>query len=464
MNTNFQIRIAATVMICGLFFLQSCRKDDETAMVNDATSVASQDQAKVKENESSAILRPWYDLLLVLVKSTPGHTPPIVAREMGYTGITLYEATTGGVNGYKTLAGQIQGLNALPQSDKKQDYIGPVAANAALARIISSLYGNASAANVALINNLETTNDASFVGLYDNDDIMRSRQFGRDIADAIYLYSQSDGGHLAYLNPFPTTYIPPVGPGLWVPTPPAFAPKPMLPYWGSNRTFVAENSYSPINPPLPPTYSTATNSALFLAAQQVYNTSVNLTQSQKDIADYWADGGGNHDQLGNFTPPGHLIAITVQLLSNKDLNMHKAAALLAKEGITLNDAAIVCWRAKFANNMERPVTYIRDNINSTWLSYIKTPPFPTYTSGHSSFSGGTAHILEKEFGKNKSFTDSTKVILGFAPRTFNSFSEAAQEAAVSRLYGGIHYEMDNVFGFNCGDDIANNVLKEIHWK
>ena len=456
MKSYINLKTAALVMICGLFFLQSCRKDDETIITSEPTVAAHEDQAKVKDKESSAILKPWYDLLNNLIKSTPSHTPPISARDIAYTSIALYEATTGGVNGYKSLEKQIQGLNSLPDRLKHKDYIGPVAANAALARIIPQLFANATPANLALITTLEATNDASFTGLYDNDDILRSQQFGRDIADAIYLYSQSDGGNQAYLSVFPPSYVPPVGPGLWVPTSAQLIP--MLPYWGSNRTFVAENSLVTINPPAPPAYSTVVNSPFYNYTLQVYNTVNNLTQDQKDIANFWADDGGT------YTPPGHLIAIAMQLITEKDLSMHKAAALLAKTGITLNDGGIVCWRTKYNVNLLRPVTYIKANINAGWVTFIATPPFPAYTSGHSTYSGGAATILEKEFGKHKSFTDNTKIALGFPARTYTSFEQAAQEAALSRLYGGIHFEFDNVNGFICGEAVAKNVLKEIHWK
>ena len=189
----------------------------------------------------------------------------------------------------------------------------------------------------------------------------------------------------------------------------------------------------------------------------VYTTVNNLTQAQKDIATYWADGGGT------YTPPGHLIALTVQMLRSKNFNLHKSAALLAREGILLNEAGIVCWRAKYSNNLQRPITYIRTNIDPAWNSFIGTPPFPTYTSGHSSFSGGTARILSKQFGGNMAFIDSTKMALGFPSRSFTSFTQAAQEAAVSRLYGGIHYEFDNKYGYDCGQAIANNILLGITW-
>jgi membrane-associated phospholipid phosphatase len=182
----------------------------------------------------------------------------------------------------------------------------------------------------------------------------------------------------------------------------------------------------------------------------------NLSSEQQAIASYWNDGGGS------FTPPGHNIAIALQIVRNMNLDLASAAILLAKEGIAENDAGIVCWRAKFGFNLLRPITYIRNYINPTWSTFITTPPFPSYSSGHSTFSGAAAKILTLEFGENFSFTDSTKIPYGFSTRSFTSFQAAAQEAAMSRLYGGIHYRFDNENGFHCGELVALNV-ENLNW-
>jgi len=188
----------------------------------------------------------------------------------------------------------------------------------------------------------------------------------------------------------------------------------------------------------------------------VYNTGSHLSGEQNLIALYWADGGGTS------TPPGHNLAITLQMIRNYHLNLIEAAILLAKIGIAENDAAVVCWRAKFKTNLLRPVTFIQAYIDAAWMPLIPTPPFPTYTSGHSTFSGAAAAILTAEIGDQISFTDSTKIAYGFSPRSFNSFIEAAQEAAISRLYGGIHYRFDNDEGYKCGQLVAMNV-EHLNW-
>ena len=188
----------------------------------------------------------------------------------------------------------------------------------------------------------------------------------------------------------------------------------------------------------------------------MYETFNNLTTEQRSIASYWADGGGT------FSPPGHIISIAVQIARNKNLTLGQTAMLLAKVGIALNDAGVVCWRAKFKHNLMRPVTYIRNYIDPNWLPLIATPPFPSYTSGHSTFSASASRLLSIRFGNHFAFTDSTKLPYGFGVRSFQSFNEAAEEAAVSRLYGGIHYEFDNDEGLSCGKLIADNV-ERVTW-
>jgi len=157
-----------------------------------------------------------------------------------------------------------------------------------------------------------------------------------------------------------------------------------------------------------------------------------------------ADGGGT------FTPPGHLIALTAQLVNDQHLSLASAAKLFAQVGIGLNDAGILCWKYKYRYNVLRPVTYIRTYIDSSWMPTIGTPPFPAYTSGHASFTAAAGGVLIARFGNSFSFTDQQKVAEGFAPRSFANFQSMVNEAAISRIYAGIHYEFDSEIGKQTG--------------
>jgi hypothetical protein len=160
-----------------------------------------------------------------------------------------------------------------------------------------------------------------------------------------------------------------------------------------------------------------------------------LTSEQNAIARFWAD-----DPARTATPPGHSLSILTQLLVSEDSSLLDAAEASARLGIAVCDAFIACWHTKYRYNLLRPITYIRAHIDPTWGSPlpVTTPPFPEYTSGHSVQSGATAEVLTALFGR-RSFTDHTHDALGLPARTFDSFDAAAEEAAVSRLYGGIHY-------------------------
>jgi membrane-associated phospholipid phosphatase len=432
-----------------------CRKQDEltTGKVYPLSSTSKQN--KVEGKADSYIAQSWYNLALTLVQQTPSHTPPIAARSFAYMGITLYESLVGEMQHNHSLVGQLTELNSIPQRTNGNSYEATTTANAALARIVRALFSNVSASNMSKIDALESTNQQLHVKQTSQEIFKRSQDYGRAVADAVFSWSQTDGGDQAFLNNFPTDYIPPTGIDKWIPTPPAHLSA-MLPYWGNNRVMVPADNAGPVDPPNPPTFSTAPGSFFSDYAREVYNTVLNLTAEQNTIALYWADAGNT------FTPPGHNVAITLQVIRNNDFNLYEAAVLLAKVGIALNDGGIVCWRAKYIHNLIRPITYIQEYIDPTWNTLIPTPPFPTYTSGHSTFSGATAGILTADIGGQVPFTDSSKVSYGFSPRSFNYFNAYAQEAAISRLYGGIHYRFDNENGFVCGQLVAVNV-ENINW-
>jgi hypothetical protein len=434
-----------------------CRKQDENVLHQNTTAAhrAESEMQDGAERFDSYIAQSWYSLMLKLIIETPGHTPPVAARSFAYTGITLYEALQGEKANHHSLVGQLNGLSSMPQRAFGNSYLAPVTANAALARIIKDLFQNASAKNLNKMDSLEAANDNLYFGKISQVIANRSRDYGHAVADAVFNWSLTDGGNRAYSNNFPTDYIPPAGLDKWLPTPPLYQTA-MLPYWGNNRPMLLSDRTGAIDPPSPPAFSTVPGSAFYNAADEVYNTRLHLSSEQNTIALYWNDGSGS------FFPPGHNIAITLQMIRNRGLNLEQAASLLAKVGIALSDAAIVCWRAKYIWNLLRPVTFIQKYIDPSWKPLIGTPPFPTYTSGHSTFSGATAAILTAELGTEISFTDSSRIAYGFLPRSFRNFHEYAQEAAMSRLYGGIHYRFDNENGFSCGQSIAMNV-EHLSW-
>ncbi len=373
----------------------------------------------------------WFKLQLKLVKESPGFSPPVGSRAFGYIGVTLYEAVVPGIETHQSLAGQLNGLTNLPQLESGCEYHWPTVANSALASIVKRLFANAMGANKAAIDKLQAEFAGTFKPSLKAEVFNRSAAHGRAVADAIFIWSLNDGGHEGYLKNFPETYTPPDGPGLWVSTPPEISGA-LQPYWGSNRPFVL-SSGSDCHPGPPPVYSEQSDSPFYYEALQVYNSVKNLSPDQRVIAEFWAD-----DPVETSTPPGHSISILNQILEQKEATLDVAAEAYAKVGIAVTDAFIACWKVKFQYNLQRPITYITNFIDPTWTSPIATPSFPEYTSGHSVQSGAAAQVLTEMFGSIV-FTDNTHNSSKFAPRTFSSFLEAADEAAISRLYGGVHY-------------------------
>jgi hypothetical protein len=370
----------------------------------------------------------WFDELLALIQATPGYSPPVASRAIGYAGVTLYEAIVAGMPEHRSLAGVLSGLPSLPASGRNAAYGWPVAANAALAEVLRALFPGAPPERRTAIEVLE----ASHIATAPRGIRERSIDHGRAIARAVFAWSTTDGGHQGYLRNFPSSYLPPVGPGLWEPTPPGFLPA-LQPSWGGNRTFLP--APAACDPGPPPPYSTDPDSMCFAEASEVYATVNALSNEQLAIARFWSDDPG-----ATSTPPGHSLSILTQVLRARDASLAEAAEAYALLGIAVANAFIGCWRVKYEHNVLRPITYIRATIDPGWGDPLPlvTPPFPEYTSGHSVQSAAAAAVLTARFGVVP-FVDHTHDARGFAPRAFASFEDAAAEAAISRLYGGIHY-------------------------
>ena len=250
---------------------------------------------------------------------------------------------------------------------------------------------------------------------------------GKLIGRVLVARAEIDGGDAEW--PIGTE---PKGDPFWTPTPPAFVYPPLEPLAGKWRTWNLRTG-SQFRPGPPPAYGSAT----FIAEMnEVYAISQSLTDAQKRIADFWADGPGT------VTPAGHWNALAVDLVEGAGFSTLRTARLFGTLNTAQADAFIACWDSKYAYWSLRPVTAIRRLIDSNWLSYIVTPPFPSYVSGHSTTSGAASTVLA-----------------GFFPARAAELSALGEEAAVSRLYGGIHFRSDNVVGLDLGRRIGQVALR-----
>jgi len=423
-----------------LIIFTGCKKNDNfvSPSAQSATTYDEAVQGAKTSKFNGEVPAKWYALAINLSRTTPNQSPgPINSRAYGYMGLALYEAVVPGMPSHQSIQRQLNGLPGLPQADCSHKYYYPACANASLANMVRHMFGNTSPAQNFTIDSLENSFNTLFKSTVPQQVFDRSVSFGQNISNAIYDWSKSDGGDQAYLVPFPTTYIPPAGPGLWVPLPGQLA---LLPYWGNNRTFI-NNDVASTQPPPPPAYSIESSSKFYQEELEVYNESINQDPEHVIIAKYWAILPG----------PSVSISILSSVLSGKNSNLSVAAEAYCKVGIAIADAIVSCYKTKYQYNQERPITFIRANFNSTWVSTIPTPPFPDYTSGHSVQAGAAARVLADIFGDNTTFTDSSINSLGFTPRIFTKFSDCANEIALSRFYGGIHVRTSNSVGVAQGN-------------
>ena len=376
----------------------------------------------------------WYRLSLELVRHTPTYTPPVASRAFAYIGITAYEAVASGGTDMQSLAGQLNGLTAAPARDAGQTYDEAVVLQAALAQTVTSLFANTGPTGQRALASIHAKQRINVAQGVADDVVSRSEIYGKAVADHILAWAQTDGGAVIDNLGFPDHYALTKGPGHWVPTSPIRLQQlPLLPDWGSNRPFAMPSATACDLPP-PADYSEDPASAFYAEAKEVFDTKKNLTPEQTAIARFWSD-----DAMLSSTPPGHWISIALQIANRDQQPIEKTVDVLARVGVATADAFIGAWATKYQYDLLRPVTYIRRTMDPKWEPMLTTPPFPEYPSGHSAQSGAAAVVLTGLFGENFGFEDDAHADDGMPARAFPSFWAAAEEAGMSRLYGGIHF-------------------------
>jgi len=321
-----------------------------------------------------------------------------------------------------------------------------VAAAAAARDVLASVYPNQTAVFDRILNGCLAASP-------DGDGEDQSVEIGKAAAATILANRANDGANDT------SSYATNPTPGHWQPTPPAFA-NPLEPQWGNVDLF-SPGTAAQFQPPAPPALDSDEYAAAFNEVKDLGSaTSTTRTAEQTQIARFWADGAGT------ITPPGHWNRIAADQARRARLNTAVTARLFYQLNVALADAAIVSWSTKYSDDFWRPVTAIRradeDGNASTaedtaWASLIATPPFPSYTSGHSTFSGAGATILDNYFGNATAFRTFSDDLVDVS-RGFASFQAAADEAGQSRIYGGIHFQFDNLAGKAVGRELGQFVV------
>ncbi len=413
----------------------------------------------------------WAEMTLFITKNTPGNSPTYASRCFGYIGVTMYESIVQGSQHnqpepstpqYFSIVHALNGLDSMPVDDPKADYDWRLSLNASQAFILKNLYNQTSDRNKNTIDSLENALLTHFSEkITDKSIVERSVAFGKAVAQSIFEWSKTDGGHRAYLKNFDKKMVHPNHAGCWKPPlyGQSFSHFPLHPHWGKNRAFLITNEKMAAPSVIP--FDTMPQSAYYQQFRAVYNQEKNLTQDQKQAAVWWGD-----DPDETFTPPGHSYYLANLVVKKTQPPMIKCAETYAKVGLAVADAFRNCWKWKYQFFTERPNTYITEHIDERWESFWPDPPFPAFPSGHAIQAGAAMTVLTELYGENFAFTDDAHKgrkrdglrNTEFLPRSFSSFNQAAQEIANSRFYGGIHTPQDNDAGLKKGQEIGQNII------
>lgn len=387
----------------------------------------------------------------------------IATRNYAYASIAAYECIAAEDTGFLSLSGQIKHLPEMPRFSSKDGIDYQFAAVLAFTKV-----GNA-----------VTFPEGSMMEYYDEmirladsagmpEKVLdKTKQFADTISRAVLDWSRGDN----YASTRGASrYNVTDEDGRWVPTPPMYASG-MEPHWMEIRPIIMDSA-SQFKPNRPPAYNLADKNGIYYKSlMEVKNIGDSLSEEEKHIADFWDDNPFKMNVTGHvmfatkkFSPAGHWMNIVGIASSKANADFDTTVAAYAKTAIALFDAFISCWDEKYRSNYIRPETVINANFDQEWRPYIQTPPFPSYTSGHSTISAAAAEVMSEYFGDNMTFIDTSLLEFGINNRVIKTFREAAQEAGLSRLYGGIHYRFDLEAGNEAGKKIGILINSKLRMK
>ncbi|MEP6730884.1 MAG: vanadium-dependent haloperoxidase [bacterium] len=421
-------------------------------------AVMSRDAHPSKAQEAEPLHLAMHQLTSVMVYDIM--SPPQSSRAYAYASVAAYETLRQGHPEYGSLAGQLHGLTPVPAPEKNVAYSFPLAGVHALMTV-----GRGLTFSRPRMDSLRTAMDARFrnsgipADVYD-----RSIAYGDTVAKHILAWASKDkfGPTRGYAK-----YTVISQPGRWMPTPPAYMDA-IEPHWAELRPFVLDSA-SQLRPPPPPAYDMKEGSVFLANAKEVWETGKHLTEEQRAIASFWDCNpyvmhvqGHAMFATKKISPGGHWMGIVAIASRKADADIMQSSEAYARTSIALADGFISTWDEKFRSNLVRPETVINGSLDEAWQPVLQTPPFPEYPSGHSVVSNAAATVLSKLFGSPFAFSDSSEVEYGLPVRSFPSFEAAAAEAAISRLYGGIHFRPAIENGAVEGKQVGQMVNDRVH--
>lgn len=386
-------------------------------------------------------------------------SPPVASRIYVYPNIAAYEVLVNQYPEYQSLAGQVNGLTPAPKPDPEKEMDLHLASIHAFLTVGKALIFSEDKMDVFRNNlyaKIKETDIPSHV--FEN-----SIEYGEVMAKHIMEWVGKDNYKESRSFPKYTVLSEPV---YWKPTPPDYM-EGIEPHWMKIRTLVLDscNQFVPV-PPTP--YDMTKGSKFYEEVMEVYETGRNLDEEQTEIAKFWDCNPYVSHHKGHamfatkkITPGGHWVGITAIATKQAKSNFMQTSEAYTLVTIGLFDGFISCWDEKWRSILIRPETVINQFIDEDWTPLLQTPPFPEYTSGHSVISNSAATVLTKLYGEKFSYRDTTEMEYGLEPRSFDSFFGASEEAAISRLYGGIHYMPAITEGITQGRQVGNWIVNNI---
>ncbi|SHG49959.1 vanadium-dependent haloperoxidase [Flagellimonas flava] len=390
-------------------------------------------------------------------------SPPVASRIYVYPNIAAFEILAQNNTKYKSLAGQVRGLEQIPAPSQTESI------NFELAALVAHI--DMSKRLIFSEERIESYRDSLYTSWADKNEAVfnASKNYGLQVADHIAAWMDLD--NYKQTRTMPKFTVNSDDPSRWQPTPPSYMSG-IEPHWNKIRPFVIDSA-GQFKPTPPPPFSMEEDSDFYKEVKEVYDISQEITAKGDEseevaIAQFWdcnpyvsVTRGHLMFATKKITPGAHWIGIAkiASLKTNSDFA--KTVYAYTQTSIAIADAFISCWDEKYRSNLIRPETLINEHIDDSWEPVLQTPPFPEYTSGHSVVSGAAATALTDIFGDNFAFDDDTEIPYGLPVRSFDSFKEAADEAAISRMYGGIHYRAAVEIGVKQGRDLGSFVVANL---
>jgi len=390
-------------------------------------------------------------------------SPPVASRIFAYPNVAAYEILVQNDSIQRSLENKLNGLTAIPRPAKANHVNLNLAAIIAHIEISKMLVFSEDKLNVlkdSLYQKWNNTNKQEFIN---------SKEYALKVAEHIKKWMDADNYNQT--RTMPKFTVDTDDAGRWQPTPPAYM-EGIEPHWNKIRPFILETA-SQFKPIPPPKFSMDENSDFYKELIEVYNISQNITKAGDDseeiaIAQFWDCNPFVSVTRGHFmfatkkiSPGAHWMGIVKIATKKTNSSLMETVNAYTKTSLAIADGFISCWDEKYRSNLVRPETLINQNIDPDWLPILQTPPFPEYTSGHSVISGAASTVLTAIFGDNFAFDDDTEVQFGLPVRRFKSFKAAADEAAISRMYGGIHFRAAVEIGVKQGRDLGHFVVNKI---